>query len=172
MNKNGRNFWLDLTMFFAFLITIVSGFVIWTVTGFAGMDRAIWLAVHEGFGAIGLLGVILHVVWHWDWLNALRGRSIRTLKKPVRTNRVVDRITWFAYIASNGFGMLAWLLPASVPGEVIRIFSRLHVATGLVWLAFLAIHLVLHQKWIVAAIRRYSAFTSGMGSDLTHSPYQ
>ena len=35
MNKNGRNFWLDVIMFLAFLITVVSGFVLWPVTGFS-----------------------------------------------------------------------------------------------------------------------------------------
>jgi hypothetical protein len=163
MKMNERFFWLDVTMFIGFFITVVSGFVLWPVTGFAGMDRAIWLAVHEGSGVIGLLGVILHIIWHWDWLKALRGRSLRTLKKPVRTNRVIDRITWFAFIASNSFGMLAWLLSAIVPGEAIIIFSRIHVATGMVWLVFLVIHLVLHQKWIGATTKRYLPFAFRVG---------
>jgi len=165
MNKNVRNFWLDWAMFIVFSITVVSGFLLWLViprsdnSAFAGIGRAVWLAFHVGSGLIGLLGVIIHIVWHWCWLKALRGRSLRTLKKSVLANRVVDRITWIAFIAANIFGMLAWLLSASLPAEAIKIFDRFHVAASIAWLVFLATHLVLHQKWIVSAIPRYLPFS-------------
>jgi hypothetical protein len=164
MSKNERNFWLDWVLFFDFSITIVSGFLLWLVipnsqhSVFAGIDRAVWLAFHVGSGFLGLLGVVIHIVWHWGWLKALRGRSLKTLKRPVRANRLINRLTWFSYIASNVFGMLAWLLSASMPSEAIRIFNRLHTATSIAWLVFLATHLVLHQKWIVSGIQRYLPF--------------
>jgi len=164
MNKNERNFWLDWMMFIVFSITVVSGFLLWLVipnsntSVFAGIDRAVWLAFHVGSGFLGLLGVIIHIVWHWDWLKALRGRSLRTLKRPVRASRVVDRITWIAFIATNIFGMLAWLISAGLPGEAIKIFDRLHVVASIVWLVFLVAHLVLHQQWVDSAARRYLPF--------------
>ncbi|MHC1783262.1 MAG: DUF4405 domain-containing protein [Anaerolineaceae bacterium] len=164
MSKNELNFWLDLAMFFAFLITIVSGILLWLVIpngnhpGVVGNDKASWLAFHEGSGVLGLLGVVIHIIRHWDWLKALRGRSLGTLKRPVRINRVVDRITWFAFISSNLFGMLAWLLPDGMPTTVIKILGRFHVVTGVVWFVFLVIHLVLHQKWIVLALKRFPLF--------------
>jgi hypothetical protein len=164
MSKNENNFWLDWIMLLAFLMTILSGFFLWLVIPnsntsiFAGMDRAVWLVFHVGSGFLGLLGVVIHIVWHWHWLKALRGRPLRTLKRTVRANRVINRLTWFAFISTNVFGMLAWLLSTSLPIETIRIFDRLHVATDMAWLVFLAFHLVLHQKWIVSAIQRYFPF--------------
>jgi len=164
MGKNERNFWLDWIMFFSFSLTITSGFLLWlvipngNVSVFAGIDRAMWLVLHVGSGFLGLAGVIIHIVWHWDWLKALRGRSLRTLKRPVRANRLINRLTWFAFISSNVFGMLAWLQSASKPSETIGIFARFHVGTSMAWLVFLATHLVLHQKWIVSAIQRFSPF--------------
>jgi hypothetical protein len=161
MNKNERSFWLDWMMFLVFSITVVSGFLLWLVipnnntSVIAVIDRAVWLAFHVGSGFLGLLGVIIHIVWHWYWLKALRGRSLRTLKRPVRANRLVDRITWIAFIATNLFGVLAWLLSAGFPAEAIKIFDRLHVAASIIWLVFLAAHLVLHQKWVNSANRRY-----------------
>jgi hypothetical protein len=86
MSKNDRNFWLDITMFFAFSITVVSGLLLWLVIpassyqGFVGIDRAMWIVVHKGSGVLGLLGVEIHIVWHWDWLKALSGRSLGMLK--------------------------------------------------------------------------------------------
>jgi hypothetical protein len=111
-------------------------------------------------GLLGLSGVIIHIVWHWSWLKALRGRSLRTLKRPVRANRVADRITWIAFIATNVFGMLVWLLSAGLSAEAIKIFDRLHVAASIIWLVFLVAHLVLHQHWVESAIRRYLPFGS------------
>ena len=164
MSKNERNFWLDGIMFVAFLITIGSGLLIWLVipdsntSVIAGIDRAVWLGFHVGSGFFGLLGVIIHIVWHWQWLKALRGRSLRTLKRPVLANRVINRLTWFAFISSNLFGVLAWILAASLPTETIKIFERLHVSTSMAWLIFLSAHLVLHKKWIVSAIFRHQPF--------------
>jgi hypothetical protein len=71
---------------------------------------------------------------------------------------MIDRFTWFAFIASNLFGMLALLVSASMPIAAIKIFDRLHVVSSMAWSVFLVTHLVLHQKWIVSALKRFSPF--------------
>jgi hypothetical protein len=161
MKKNERNFWLDSIMLFTFVVTILSGFILWlaipksNTSDFAGINKAILLAFHIGSGLFGLLEVIIHIIWHWGWLKALRGRSLGTLIGPVRANRLINRLVWFAFILSNFSGMLVWLLSASVSPEVIKMLDRLHVTTSITWMALLVTHLVLHQKWIVSAIQRY-----------------
>jgi hypothetical protein len=162
MSKNERNFRLDLMMFLVFMVTLFSGLVVWLVipgrfsTSFAGIDRTLWLGLHIGSGLTGLCGVIVHIVWHRDWQKTLRGRPLAVLKKPVRANRLINRLAWFAFIDSNVFGLLAWLLPASLPHAAILVFSRLHLTVSLVWVVLLVIHLGLHQKWIALAARRFS----------------
>lgn len=164
MSKTERNFWLDWMMFIVFSITIASGFLLWLAiphsdsSAFAGVARTAWLAFHIGSGFWGLLGVVVHIVWHWRWLKALRGRSLRTLKRPVRANRVVVRLTWISYITTNISGLLAWLLSAMLPAESVKTFARLHVVAGITWLIFMAAHLVLHQQWIASVTRRYLPF--------------
>ncbi|MCD4802565.1 MAG: DUF4405 domain-containing protein [Anaerolineales bacterium] len=161
MSNSERNFWLDLTLSIVYSITIGSGFLLWLVipqgtnTAFAGIDRGVWLGIHIGSGFLGLMGVILHIVWHWRWLKALRGRPFRTLKKPVLANRVVNRMAWISFIASNVLGLQAWLLTASLPAESVKIFARFHVIASINWLVFLTAHLVLHQRWVASAARRY-----------------
>ena len=139
MNKNERNFWLDWMMFIVFSITVVSGFLLWLVipssntSAFAGIDRAVWLAFHVGSGFLGLLGVIIHIAWHWYWLKALRGRSLRTLKRPVRANRVVDRSGRSHYLdrlyrhqSIRRTGMAAICRPAHRGNKNIRSLPRSH----------------------------------------------
>jgi hypothetical protein len=154
MNKYERNFWLDLILLVIFLITLVSGILLWQkIPGSnAGAELADWMALHIVPGLLGLIGVILHIVWHWDWLKALRGRPLKSLKRPVRANRVIDRAIWFAFLSSNFFGFLSWLFPASLPGDALRIIIIFHAAAGVVWIVLLAAHLILHQKWIVSAL--------------------
>jgi len=169
MNKNERNFWSDLILSIVFLTMIASGLSLWLAgsnpqnVSFALRDRNVLLAFHTGSGLIGLLGVVLHIKWHWFWLKALRGKSVRTLKKPVRANRIINRATWFAYILSMVFGLLSWLLTAILPAEIIKLFGSLHFASSMVCLVLLAIHLALHKKWIASAIQRYSPGLSRVG---------
>ncbi|MCJ7622570.1 MAG: DUF4405 domain-containing protein [Anaerolineaceae bacterium] len=164
MSNTERNFWLDWMMSIVYSVTVVSGFLLWLViphsanSVFAGIDRGMWLALHIRSGFLGLIGVIIHIVWHWQWLKALRGRPFRTLKRPVRTNRVVDRMTWISFIASNILGLQTWLLPAILSTKAIFIFSRLHVAASITCLVFLTVHLALHQRWVASAARRYFPF--------------
>jgi len=164
MSNSERNFWLDWIMFIVYSITVVSGFLLWLViphganAAFAGIDRGVWLSIHIGSGFWGLRGVILHIIWHWRWLTALRGRPFRTLKKPVVANRLVNRIAWISFIASNLLGLQTWLLPGILSTRMVFIFSRLHVAASICWLVFLTAHLLLHQRWIASAVHRYLPF--------------
>ena len=74
MSRTEHNFWLDVTIFVMLLTTIIIGFILWLVIPhkldivFPGISRSGWIAAHICFGAVGLAGIVLHVVWHWDWL--------------------------------------------------------------------------------------------------------
>jgi len=162
MSKNERNYWLNWVLFLVFLITIISGFLLWIkipnnyMSTFTRIDRTALVTLHIGSGLIGLLGVVIHINWHWSWLKALRYSPVRRLNKHVRTNRIINRLTWLAYITSTVFGLLAWMLSSILSTETIKIFSRFHVTTSLGCLVLLVTHLSLHKKWIVSAIQRYS----------------
>jgi hypothetical protein len=99
-NKTKYNFWLDVTIFVALLITATIGFILWLVIPnkpdivFLGFSRSEWVVPHICFGVLGLTGIVLHIVWPWGWLQALRGRRLRGMPEKLRANRVVDRIMW------------------------------------------------------------------------------
>src|SRR5665648_121647 len=96
MKTTKRNFWLDVIIFIALIATTITGFNLWLFIPhkldiiFLGLSRSIWINVHIWFGVMGLAGIVLHIVWHWGWLKALRWRPLNGMPKKVRTNRVIN----------------------------------------------------------------------------------
>ena len=158
MKQTERNFWLDIGLFVAFLATAFTGLLLWRLIPhqssaiFLGFDRHFWLTAHICSGLVSVAGNVIHVVWHREWLKALRRRRIASLPPPLRANRVMDRLVWITFLASSTFGVLDWIIPAGENG--VSIAGRLHVAFGMAWLLGITVHLVLHRKWIASATKR------------------
>jgi hypothetical protein len=161
MNKTEHNFWLDVTIFVALLITTITGFLLWLVIPhkldivFLGFSRSVWVAAHICFGVVGLAGIVIHIVMHWGWLKALRGRPLNGMPEKVRANRVVDRIMWITFIATNVFGAIAWALHFGDDIYIVRVPDRLHVVFGVACTILMIVHLALHWKWIASTTQRY-----------------
>lgn len=160
MGKSLSNFWLDVAILGVWLTTTVTGLVLWRVSTpslngeFLGMSCQVWVAIHDVAGVLGLAGVGLHVAWHWDWLRALRGRSLRTMPTKLRANRVVDRVMWICFLAANAMGVVAIALPLGGLSDGVSLPERLHVAFSIMWTVMAAAHLGLHWKWMVVTARR------------------
>jgi hypothetical protein len=158
MKQTERNFWLDVSLFVTCLATVSTGLFLWLLiprqaaATFLGFDRQFWLTVHICSGLASLAGSVLHVVWHREWLKALRGRRIASLPAKIRSNRVMDRYIWITFIATNVFGTLDWIITA--PENSVSIWRRLHVAFGIACLLGIIVHLALHSKWITSTVRR------------------
>jgi len=164
MSRTEHNFWLDVIIFVAFLITTITGIILWLVIPhlldsiFLGFSRRVWVAAHICCGAAGLAGIIIHIVWHWGWLRALRRCPLREMPEKLRANRIVDRVMWIIFITTNGFGAIAWALHFGSDLYIVGAPDRLHVIFGVAWTILMIVHLVLHSKWISSTTRR--VFTS------------
>jgi hypothetical protein len=163
MKQTKRNFWLDVTIFVALLITTITGFILWLVIPhkldivFPGFSRSVWAVAHIYSGVVGLAAIVIHIVRHWGWLKALRGRPLSRMPEKLRTNRVVDRIMWITYIVTNVFGAIAWTLHFGGGMYIVRVPDRLHVVFGVAWTILTMVHLALHWKWITSTSLRYIA---------------
>jgi hypothetical protein len=161
MKKTEHIFWLDVTIFVALLMTTITGFLLWLVIPhqldivFLGFSRSVWVAAHICFGVAGLAGIVIHIVMHRGWLKALRRRSLSGMSEKLRANRVVDRIMWFTYIATNVFGVTACALHLGDDIYIVRVPDRLHVVFGVTCTILMVVHLVLHWKWIASTAKRY-----------------
>jgi hypothetical protein len=161
-----------VTIFVALLITTITGFLFWLVIPhkldivFPGFSRSVWVAVHISSGVLGFAGIFIHIVKHWDWLTALRGRPPREMKEKLRANRIVDRIMWITFITTNVFGALAWALHFGIDIYVVRVPDRLHVVFGVAWTILTIVHLALHWKWITSTSQRYIALGLGRSSQI------
>jgi hypothetical protein len=161
MKKTKHNFWLDETIFMVFLITATTGLVLWRVIphesgiAFLGFPRRVWITFHICSGIVSLVGVVLHVAWHWNWLKSLRGRPLCGMSEKLRANRIVDRIMWITYIAANVSGALAWAMHFGDDIYVVTVPDRLHMVVGVAWTFLVTVHLALHWKWIASTTQRY-----------------
>jgi Domain of unknown function (DUF4405) len=161
MSSAEQNYVLDATIFVALLITTITGLILWLVIPrifdvvFLGFSRNVWVAAHICFGVVGLASIVIHIVRHWGWLKALRGRRLSGMPEKLRANRVVDRIMWITLIATNVFGAIAWALHFGNDIYIVRVPDRLHVVFGVAWTILMMIHLALHWKWIASTTKRY-----------------
>lgn len=82
LNKARVNFFVDAFIGLAMLVEAISGFVLWLVLpsgGYRGgrgaayprtfiLSRRDWLAVHDWFAVVLVLGILIHVALHWRWI--------------------------------------------------------------------------------------------------------
>lgn len=159
MKQTERNFWLDINLFITFLSTVFTGFTLWLLIPhqsdavLLGFNRPFWLTAHIFSGLAGLTGTVIHIIWHREWLKALRRRPIFSLPSKLRANRVADRLVWIFFLATILFCVLDWIIPAFE--NRVSIFGRLHVVFGIAWLIGIIVHLVLHRKLISSITRLY-----------------
>jgi len=92
-NKAQVNYWIDILIGIAFTVSAVSGIALLfmpsggfhggrnvAVAGyeFLGMNRFIWKDVHTWSSIGAIVGVLIHMVLHWNWFVCMT----RNLFKP------------------------------------------------------------------------------------------
>jgi hypothetical protein len=179
IGKNKINFWLDITIFITFMITAITGLMLWLLIPsgqgsgqliFYGLTRRQWVDIHDWLGLVMLLGVIIHFVLHWRWLNCVLDRFLGKLARQARINFSLDAGLFLTFIVTGVSGLVPWLiLPgggyqggrnpfynATLYGLSRHQWTDIHLWVSLAMMGVIAIHLVLHWRWIVCTARRYA----------------
>ena len=171
MNRNLKNFWLDVVLFVAFVVVIVSSFALDSDAadlGRWGLGRSFWLTVHAIAGLAMLVGSGLHLGWHWDWVKAALKPGGGTRSRSMRRNRMIDVLLFISLIAVSFTGLILWPMAARVAGDhlsavTLRIarpyhgLASLHALSAIVITILAAAHLAFHWKWIASTVRRCMA---------------
>jgi hypothetical protein len=177
--KNKINFWLDMTIFIAFAATAITGLLLWLIIPngqgsgwfvFWGLTRREWVNLHNWAGLAMLMGVIIHLVLHWQWILCIIQRFFGKLAQQARINFSLDSLLFVAFFLTGLSGLVAWLvLPsggyqggrnpffkATLLGLFRSEWNDLHLWAGLAMMAIVTIHLALHWQWIICTVRRYA----------------
>lgn len=177
--KTKFNFWLDVTIFAAFLVTAITGLLLWlalphtqssqTLT-FLKFTRSTWVDIHDWAGLATLIGAATHIALHWKWISCAAGRFFKKLARQARVNFSLDSLLFIAFVLANVSGLVVWLiLPsegyrggrnpfynASLLGLARHDWNDLHLYAGLAMIIALTVHLALHWKWVMCVLRRYT----------------
>ncbi len=148
MNKAKRNFWLAIILLALFIVTVMS---------LLGHHTAVGMAVHSFAGTLLVLGSLVHVTWHWDWIKANILSNPRDPGKTIRANRRIDQplLVLFALCGASGLlGQAMGLMPVA-HGFILRGGWRcLHGLSGALMLLLIVPHVGHHVKWLMCMARK------------------
>jgi len=81
MKKNTLNYIVDILMTIAFVITAISGLVIFfflpsgvkqgSYQTFLGIIKGTWSTIHDRSGILFILLGLIHFILHWNWIVAM-----------------------------------------------------------------------------------------------------
>ena len=109
-SKNKLNFWLDIIIFIAFVVTAITGLLLWLALPsgqgngplvLGGLTRSEWIDLHVWAGLAMLGGTILHLVLHWRWIVCITQRFFGKLAQQARINFSLDSFLFVAFFLAS-----------------------------------------------------------------------
>jgi hypothetical protein len=138
------NLTLDIAIFSAFLV--------------ASNPALTGLAIHEWLGVSFIAALIIHLLFHWDWIACLTKTFFKKLFHASRLNFVVDSLLFVAMTAVMLSGLMISknvLAAFGIQLEVSRSWRSIHSLSADASLIFVALHFALHWKWVLTNVQRY-----------------
>jgi hypothetical protein len=87
MNKTKVNYWVDLVIALAFILSAVSGIIfLFPLNGATalGVSYIVWNQIHTWGSLLMVTGVLAHLVLHWKWIAAMTKKTFFAPAKPAR----------------------------------------------------------------------------------------
>jgi Domain of unknown function (DUF4405) len=177
--KNKRNAWLNAGILAGFVLTVVTGVILWIFlpdgrrSGYAvflGFAKRDWTTVHDWAGLAMMALITLHLALHWKWIACAAARFLGRTSRSARIHLVVDTAAGAAFLIAGLSGLI--LRPAlggggyqggrnpfynaAILGLARNMWKDVHFWAGLAMVSLVALHLALHWRWIVCAIRNFA----------------
>jgi len=142
--KTKTNLIVDIVILIAFLL--------------ANNPSLTGLPVHEWFALAAGTVLIVHMLFHWDWVVNVTKTFFNKLIHESRFNYLVDALLLLVYvlvfisgllISRNVMVTLGFRLPASPA------WRELHSLSANLALVLTGLHFAMHWKWFANAMRRY-----------------
>ena len=150
LDRGLLNLAIDIAFWLAFLIAIEI--------------NATGLTFHEWWG-VGIAAFIaVHVLLHWAWVAAAVQRFFHGLRAAPRLNAIVDAGLYLAFITAifSGLVLSRAVLPAlGLRGYNTPFWLDLHIQATNVSMALAVVHLALHWRWLLLAVRRTMSSAGG-----------
>ena len=114
------------------------------------------IPVHEWLSLVVTFGILIHLIWQWDWTVRVVSRFFKKLASLSRFNLFVDILLMVAFVLVmlSGFMVSQSVLPLfgiAVPfGPTWRIIHSLSADVALV---VLGVHVGLHWRWLWSAAK-------------------
>ena len=159
LSRTKINLLLDIALFLIFVVTYQA--------------KATGITLHEWLG-VGIAGVILtHILLHWPWVVSITQQFFKKLKAEPRVNYIVNAAIFIGFTTTIFSGLMIShsVLPffgLEVAGSGFWKMLHFTSAEATVWLT--ALHVALHWRWIVNAVKRYVVVL--MGQLLCRTPRQ
>ncbi|MCA9995511.1 MAG: cytochrome b/b6 domain-containing protein [Anaerolineales bacterium] len=144
LSETIKNYWLDIFLFFAFIIDMN--------THFTGIPIHEWLGI--GFG----IALIYHLMLHWQWITAVTQRLFKKLPAQQRFRYLIDLLLFINMVIVIVTGL--WISEVAMAQLGLQaqqgfMWRRLHHSSSELVIFLVGLHLALDWKWIVAHTKRY-----------------
>ncbi|MFZ5597025.1 MAG: DUF4405 domain-containing protein [Bacillota bacterium] len=154
-NKSNTNFYIDLLIFFPFIILAFSGLLIQinyhagglsSETTVLGLNNSGWLNLHKMTAVISLIGIAIHVFLHAGWI-----KMVFKKKKASGKNAKITLCLLIFFIIVSITGLIPWIF-MSVASHARFIAIEFHDKIGIILTVLFIFHLVNHRRWIARKI--------------------
>ncbi len=144
MSNTLKNYWLDVFLFFAFIIDMN--------TRFTGIPVHEWLGVGIG------IALIYHMMLHWSWIVAVTKKLFSKISFIQRLRYIVDLalfITMVIVIVTGLWISHSFMQTLGLPTSDNHFFDELHHSSAEFVVLLVALHLALDWKWITTNTKKY-----------------
>lgn len=112
MNKTKTNYWVDLIIALAFVVSAISGIVfLLPISGSTvlGVSYSMWDQIHTWGSLLMIAGVLAHLVLHWKWIVAMTKKTFLPQAKPARTTTAAGAasLSRRQFLRTAGIGAVA-----------------------------------------------------------------